>query len=312
MKNFINGISGEIGYIAVKISDGTKTTTGAVYVNIQRTSDDLYWTGTIWGAQTNLLMTHKNNGLWIYNWTPNIVGDVRITCWASTDLTVPFGTVINIKPAEFVFDDQWTDIKAGYIDAAISSIGAGTGTNTVTITLTKTGGIIKIPAAAVSVKDITGVTLLATGTTDANGQVQFMLNNGTYSVYKQKLGSDSFTNPETLTVVGNTSASYIGTPISVSASTQPNTSRMFIWARNPDGTLMTTLVGNVRITALPYKFSGAAHKGDEISFIKHADGYWYVDVVYGATIIIYIPAIGINITVIAPSLPTKDISDFIT
>lgn len=110
----------------------------------------------------------------------------------------------------------------------------------------------------------------------------------------------------------NTSpVNFIVNPVNVSVPAQPNTCRIFIWARNPDGTLMTTLTGNVRITALPYKYSGAAHKGDEISFIKHADGYWYVDVVYGATITIYIPVLGINISALVPSQPTKDISEFI-
>ena len=110
----------------------------------------------------------------------------------------------------------------------------------------------------------------------------------------------------------NTSpVNFIVNPVNVSAPAQPNTCRMFIWARNPDGTLMTTLTGNIRITALPYKYSGAAHKGDEISFIKHADGYWYVDVIYGATVGIYIPVLGINISVTVPLQATKDISELI-
>lgn len=110
----------------------------------------------------------------------------------------------------------------------------------------------------------------------------------------------------------NTSpVSYIVNPVSVAAPAQPNTCRMFIWTRNPDGTLMTSLTGNIRITALPYKYSGAAHKGDEISFTKHADGYWYVDVVYGATVTIYIPVLGISTSQTVPSQTTKDIGDWL-
>lgn len=104
---------------------------------------------------------------------------------------------------------------------------------------------------------------------------------------------------------------YIINPVDVTAPAQPNTCRMFIWARNPDGTLMTSLTGNIKITALPYKYSGAAHKGDEISFTKHADGYWYVDTVYGATVSIYIPALGINTSQTVPSQTTKDIGDWL-
>lgn len=198
-----------------------------------------------------------------------------------------------------------------YTDAKISSIGAGTGTNTVTITLTETGGTPVIPSAAVAIKNQANDTLLATGTTDANGQVVFMLDDGTYSVDKQKLGSYSFTNPETLVVSGNTNQSYIGTPISVSAPAQPDTCRMFIWARNPDGTLMATLTGNIKITALPYEYVSAFYKGEEINFTKHNDGYWYADIVYSATVEIYISALGIRINTTVPAQTTKDISELL-
>ncbi|MGR3310672.1 MAG: hypothetical protein ACUZ77_07840 [Candidatus Brocadiales bacterium] len=222
----------------------------------------------------------------------------------------------NINPGM----DEYTDAKTTSIDTTLTaSHGAGswqtgaggTGTNTVTITLTETGGTPKIPGATVSIKDTPGTTLLATGTTDANGQVVFMLDDGTYSAYKEKLGSYSFTNPETLTVSGNTAQSYIGAPISVSAPVSPNTCRMFIWARNPDGTLMTALNGNIRIVTLPYKYSGSAYEGEEISFTKHADGYWYVDVVYSATVEIYISALGIRINTTVPAQTTKDISELL-
>ncbi|MFQ5834308.1 MAG: carboxypeptidase-like regulatory domain-containing protein [bacterium] len=210
----------------------------------------------------------------------------------------------------------YQDINPGvdeYTDAKISSraVGMGTGVNTVTITLTETGGTPVIPGATVSVKNQANDTLLATGTTDANGQVVFMLDNGTYSVDKQKLGSYSFTNPETLVVSGNTNQSYIGTPISVSAPAQPNTCRMFIWARNLDGTLMTTLTGNVTIIKLPYTTSGAAYQKDDTIFILHADGYFYVDVVYGATISIYIPVLGVDTTLVVPSQTTYDLDTLI-
>lgn len=222
--------------------------------------------------------------------------------------------------------DERTDVKissrptAAEIDSTLTaSHGAGswqsstggTGTNTVIITLTETGGTPKIVGALVAVKNNTDDTLLASLTTDVDGKAVFLLDNGTYKVYNTKLGSYSFTNPQTLVVSGNTNASHIGTPISVSAPAQPNTCRLFIWARNPDGTLMTALTGNIRITALPYKYSGAAHKGDEINFTKHNDGYWYVDVVYGATGAIYIPALGINTSQTVPSQTTKDIGDYL-
>ena len=137
-----------------------------------------------------------------------------------------------------------------------------------------------------------------------------MLDDGTYSVYSSLRGH-TFTLPETLVVSGNTNQSYIGAPISISAPAQPNTCRMFIWARNPDGTLMTTLTGNSRITALPYKYSSSAYEGQEIAFTKHIDGYWYVDLVYGATAEIYIVALGVGLSTTVPAQATKDISELL-
>jgi hypothetical protein len=199
-----------------------------------------------------------------------------------------------------------------YTDAKISSraVGVGAGTNTVTIILTETGGSPVIPGATVTVKNQAGDTILAIDITDANGQTSFMLDDGTYSVYSSLRGY-TFTLPETLVVSGNTNQSYIGIPISVSTPAQPNTCRMFIWARNPDGTLMAALNGNIRIVTLPYKYSGSAYEGEEISFTKHNDGYWYADIVYSATVEIYISALGIRINTTVPAQTTKDISELL-
>ena len=296
-----------VGY-QLKNADGTNNGTRVSGASIKEIGSGYYQTSvSIPDGHTGGILWDTGEGTPKYAYqeiNPNTgeYVDARVTTRASQ-------TSLNAIPTNPTLQTVWTDTKAGYLDVAVSSmaVGMGTGINTVTITLTETGGTPKIVGATVSVKNQAGDTLLATGTTNSNGQVQFMLDNGTYSVYKQKLGSHSFTNPETLVVSGNTNQSYIGTPISMSAPAQPNTSRMFIWARNPDGTLMTALTGNIKIAALPYKYSGAAHKGDEISFTKHADGYWYVDVVYGATVDIYIPALGIKVNTTVPSQTTKDI-----
>jgi len=239
--------------------------------------------------------------------------------WSSKE-TTPKYAYQEINPGI----DEYTDAKitsrptATAIDTTLTtSHGSGSwqqslsgiGANTVTITLTETGGTPKIPSASVEVKNSGGDTLLATALTDSNGQVVFSLDDATYKVYNTKLGSYSFTNPQTLVVSGTTNQSYIGTPISVSAPAQANTCRMFMWAKNPDTTLMTTLSGNITIVDLPYEYSGAFYKNSTIDFTKHDDGYWYVDVVYGATIIIDIVSLGIKIQTIVPSQATKDIGE---
>lgn len=225
---------------------------------------------------------------------------------------------INPNTGEYVDAKMTSRPTASAIDTTLTAshgsgswqtgVGTGSGTNTVTVTLQEALGTPKIPNATVAVKNQAGDTLLATGTTDSNGQVQFLLDNGTYTIYKQKLGSYSFTNPETLVVSGNTNASYIGTPISVSAPTQANTCRIFIWAKNPNETLMTSLEGTAKVVVLPFKYNGSLYRGASIAFQKHNDGYWYIDIVYGVTVDIHIREIDFekrNYTV--PSVPTQDL-----
>jgi hypothetical protein len=290
MKDYIKDVPTVITFTAIKAIDASEITTGTVTCTIRRQSDNEYWNGTIWvSGATNLNMTHDNNGIWTFDWTPDIVGDILVTCRESTGAAVPDGRLISVELA-----------------------GRGTGTNTVTITLTESGGTPKIPSALVVIKDTGDTTVLAQGTTDANGDIIFMISDGTYNVHKTKLGSYSFINPETLTVSGNTAQSYIGTPISVSAPATPNTSRLFIWVRNPDSTLVVAgLIGHAQITTLPFKASGSAFEDDRPAFVVHADGYWYVDVVYGATIEIYIPTLNLRLSTTVLAQTTFDIETLI-
>ncbi len=95
---------------------------------------------------------------------------------------------------------------AAAIDAQLSGThgtgtwgsGGGMGAIAKTVTITVSG----LPRDGVEVwitTDSAGVNVVASGTTDALGEVDFMLDAGTYYVWKQLSGVD-FTNPETMVV----------------------------------------------------------------------------------------------------------------
>lgn len=201
-----------------------------------------------------------------------------------------------------------------YLDQKISTLDAGSGANTVTITLQELAGTPKIADAQVTVKNSADDTIIAQLTTDANGQVVFSLDNGSYKLHKQKLSSYSFTNPETLTVSGTTTLTVIGTPLSVDAPAVPDICRLYIRPYNPDGTPEeTTLTGNdyIKIIILPEIDSGAiAYEGQTVAFTWDAsNALWYVDMPQGATVEINIPSAGYDeFQAVVPSTTTADIT----
>jgi hypothetical protein len=81
------------------------------------------------------------------------------------------------------------------LDAAVAVTGAGATAKTYTLTLAD--GTTPIADAQVWVtSDSAGTIILASGTTNASGQVTFYLDAGTVYIWRQKSGYD-FTNPDT-------------------------------------------------------------------------------------------------------------------
>jgi len=141
------------------------------------------------------------------------------------------------KAATALSSAVWTNTKAGYLDAAVSSVGggsltvqdivdgvldeaisghltagtvgaksntaaaaAGSGAIEWEYTLTRSDTGAPIDGADVWVtSDAAGTVVLASGTTDSFGQVTFYLDAGTVYVWRQKSGYN-FTNPDTETV----------------------------------------------------------------------------------------------------------------
>jgi len=87
----------------------------------------------------------------------------------------------------------------------------GYGANTVTITVTKADAT-PIPTCTVNIRNSGDTLTVTSGETDANGQVVFYIDDGSYLAYLEK-NAYSFTTPETLTVSGTTTDTYIGAAV---------------------------------------------------------------------------------------------------
>lgn len=93
----------------------------------------------------------------------------------------------------------WTNAKAAYLDAAISSRSTlGSGANSTTITITDGSNPLDGVNVWVST-DIGGTNVVANGFTNTSGNVTFLLDAGTYYVWKQR-ANYQFSNPQTMTV----------------------------------------------------------------------------------------------------------------
>ena len=95
---------------------------------------------------------------------------------------------------------DWAD--GGRLDLILDAITAQAGAGAITFTYTLTSSVDSTPVADADVwvtSDLAGSNVLASGTTDASGEVVFYLDAGTVYVWAQKSGWN-FTNPDTETV----------------------------------------------------------------------------------------------------------------
>jgi len=121
MKELIANVNSELVYLAVDYSTNSRITVGTMYCKIQRSSDNLFWSGMTWGAETALPMTHKFEGVWVYSWVPDAEGYYRVVFYDSANHAVPLYCEIYVYPNKRLDRSVWTDVKASYLDAAISS-----------------------------------------------------------------------------------------------------------------------------------------------------------------------------------------------
>lgn len=112
--------------------------------------------------------------------------------------------------AASIADAVWDELKSGhavagsfgyYLDATISGVGGAVGSGAIEYTVTITDGTDPLDGVECWITtDSAGTNVIAgTVSTNASGEAVFMLDAGTYYLWKQLSGYE-FTNPETLTV----------------------------------------------------------------------------------------------------------------
>ena len=131
---------------------------------------------------------------------PVSIGDVvKVYLTGLAGDTATPDIITEVWDDDAVLSSVWTDAKAAYIDAAISSRGTlGSGSTSWPVTITVAG----LPVEGVDVwvsTDSLSANVIARGVTNGSGVVTFMLDAGTYYCWKQ-LNGYTFTNPESMTV----------------------------------------------------------------------------------------------------------------
>lgn len=179
------------------------------------------------------------------------------------------------------------------------------GNRSVTITVIKDdGSLTPIQGVTVDVYNsamslrMTGIPLV----TNSEGKVTFAAQDGLYRVRMIKAGFN-FTNPEILTVAGNTLVDYEGSTDIVTEPPVPaDAIRVYEWCFMPDGvTPMTSITGSATIIKLPYDHNGRLHSGQKINPVyDNVSGRAYWDLAPGCEVdffIKYLHSVNIRKTV---------------
>jgi hypothetical protein len=121
----------------------------------------------------------------------------------------------------------WTDETLVALMAAVQALGPGLGDNTVTLTLNDGDGN---PASNVLcvVRNVAGSTVYGIDTTDGGGEVEFQLDDGTYSVRYGPASLYTFSNPYALTVAGDTEETF--ECVALAAPSVPSTDNIIIYS----------------------------------------------------------------------------------
>lgn len=166
-------------------------------------------------------------------------------------------------------------------DAAWLTGGGGGGSSTVTLTVTD--GTNPVADASVQIWN-TGLSVLVSyATSNVSGVVTLTADDGSYTVKIRKAGY-TWAN-QSLTVSGNTSATYAGTTTVIPATVDATLCRVYEYMRQPDGTFPATCLGYCKIVSLPYNYNTSIYAGTIITgTYAAATGLIYWDVPRGATV----------------------------
>jgi len=234
---------------------------------------------------------------------------------AETDLTaeVVDNTVLSLiiaKDGDTSTFDSTTDALEMIRNAAQGGGGGGGSTATITIKDTNTSGDV-VAGVSVYAYDSGNTNRRGTGLTDALGVATINLpGDGTYKIRVYKSNWSQSTNPETLTLSGDTADEYY----------------MTTWAATPpSGSTTTTLFGTIRtgggvdysgvevkarqVEDAYYDANDVAISTEEVSADTDVDGYFELTLVRGATYKVYCKEIGLNWRTIVIAGATLDLEE---
>jgi len=154
----------------------------------------------------------------------------------------------------------------------------GTGVYTCTITVQEADGT-PIPQASVIIRNAGDTLTVASGTTDAAGQITFYLDNGTYVVRLYKIGVN-FTVPEALTVAGNTTDTYIGVPVSGTAPVA-GTQSLRGYVVDPSNTPVQSAVVAAQIVEIPSKVDASLISSQKLQDTTDSGGFFELTLIKG-------------------------------
>jgi len=145
-----------------------------------------------------------------------------------------------------------------------NTVDSNTGANVVTITVEEID-TTAISSVQVQLYDSTQTTVLDTKETDTSGQVVFAADDGNYIVILRK-NQTTFTVPESLIVLGTTSQTYNGTPLTISNAVGAGECNVVLFSSAQDpSAFLTSLLGTATITDLPTLISEEFFPGTKVT-----------------------------------------------
>lgn len=184
-------------------------------------------------------------------------------------------------------------------DDAILGEFTGNGDHATTITLIDENNL-PIANARVTIKHATLDDVLAMLHTNINGEAIFALDDGTYRAICSNYGKHTFTVPETLTVSGDTSDTYVGTSFEGSAPTVDNVCVVKGYLYKMDGSADTsqTVSATLRRSDYPAGYdtdgdgdidttdtSKVVYTKTAISTTTNAQGYFELELTYSSRVL---------------------------
>jgi hypothetical protein len=266
-------------------TDGITPATGEAAGQPQISTNGAAWTSTGIGTLTAI-----GNGRYYADVTQAAVataGDAIFTRYKSASTAECPGDsvqVVGFDPADFLAE------------------GYGSGVLTVTVD----DGAAAILGAAVSLRS--GGVLVASGTTDALGQVALSHQGGSAQLLVSRSGYTFDVTALTLTAGQASAQTVSGTAVSVTPAADPSECTLYATLRTLDGEPASGVEGTVRLPTLPATASGNYLSGQSISGTSDVAGLISWTVPRGVRVSVDVPPFVAARVVTVPASATADLS----